>query len=100
MLKQSTIEGILVGVVINYFGKSLHVIISTDSQLYCQVEYDKELPEEEQRIADSPVMNLKDILTNKPNQKQLWKYFNIDDVEGVYKCFIEVIERCLNSHRT
>lgn len=100
MLKESTIEGILVGVVVNYYGKSLHIIISTDSQFYCQVEYDKELPEEEQTIADSPVMNLKDILTNKPNQKQLWKYFNIDDVEGVYKCFIEVIERCINSHRS
>ena len=54
------------------------------------------LPNEERLIADTPVMKLSDIL-NKPNQTQLWKYFNIDDVEGVYDCFIKVVERCINS---
>lgn len=97
MLQESTIKDIHVGVDINYYGKVIHVFISADSQLYCQVEYDNTLPYEERLIADTPVMKLSDILTNKPNETQLWKYFNIDDVEGVYDCFLKVVERCINS---
>ena len=95
--KVTTIKDKYVGVDINYYGKLIHVFIYADSQLYCQVEYDNNLPDEERLIAETPVMNLSDILTNKPNKTQLWKYFNRDDVEGVYNCFLKVIERCIKS---
>lgn len=97
MLQESTIKDKYVGVDINYYGKVIHVFVYANSQLYCQVEYDNNLPAKERLIANTPVMKLSDILTNNPNETQLWKYFNIDDVEGVYDCFIKVVERCINS---
>jgi hypothetical protein len=96
MLQESTIKDKYVGVDINYYGKVIHVFVYANSQLYCQVEYDNNLPAKERLIANTPVMKLSDIL-NKTNETQLWKYFNIDDVEGVYDCFIKVVERCINS---
>ena len=68
MLQESTIKDKYVGVDINYYGKLIHVFIYADSQLYCQVEYDNNLPDEERLIAETPVLNLSDILTNKPNK--------------------------------
>ena len=95
-LKECDFEGKYVGVDIMYYGKVIHVFIHSDGQLYCQVEYDRNLPLEERSISNSPIMDLKDILTNKPNQTCIWKYFNNDDVAGVYSCFLEVIKRCIN----
>ena len=60
------------------------------------MEYDRNLPKEERMIANTHVMDLKDILTNRPDPDCIWKYFNIDDVDGVYNCFLEVIKRCIN----
>ena len=96
-LKECNFDGKFVGVDIKFYGKIIHVFVHYDSTgLYCQVEYDRNLPKEERMIANTHVMDLKDILTNRPNQDCIWKYFNIDDVDGVYNCFLEVIKRCIN----
>ena len=95
-LKECVFDGKYVGVDINYYGKVIHIFIYIEkTQLYCQVEYDRSLPEKERLIANSPVKNLKDILTYE-TQTCIWKYFNYDDVAGVYSCFLEVIKRCVN----
>ena len=96
-LKECNFDGKFVGVDVKFYGKIIHVFVHYDSTgLYCQVEYDRNLPKEERMIANTHVMDLKDILTNRPNQDCIWKYFNIDDVDGVYNCFLEVIKRCIN----
>ena len=95
-LEECEFEEKYIGVNIKYYGKVIHIVIHIEkNQLYCQVEYDRNLPEEDRLIANSPVMNLKDILPEK-TQTCIWKYFNYDDVAGVYSCFLEVIKRCIN----
>ena len=85
-----------IGVDIDYYGKLIHVFIYANSRFYCQVEYDRSLPEDERKIKGSPVMQLDNLLKYK-NDTQIWEYFNYDDFEGVYDCFKKVIDRCLNS---
>jgi hypothetical protein len=62
-----------------------------------QIEYDRNLPKEDRRISETPVMKLKEEgLLIDSNDTQLWKYFELDDIDGVYNCFLEVIKRCIN----
>lgn len=82
-----------VGVSMMIGNKKTVISIQDDGKLYCQVEYDKR----EQRLEESLLIGLKDILPD-PNKDLtcIWKYFNINDYEGVYSCFLEAVERCLN----
>lgn len=96
MLLECSFPDKYIGVDIKYYGKLIHVFIYSNSQFYCQVEYDRNLPEDERKIQDSPVMKLNDLLKSK-NETQLWRYFNYDDFDGVYDCFKKVVERCVNS---
>ena len=96
MLNECSFPAKYVGVDINFYGKTINVFIHVYSnQLFCQIQYDINLPKEERNIANSHIMDLKDIL-DKSDNDCLWKYFNIDDVDGVYNCFLEVIKRCIN----
>lgn len=97
-LKECGFDEKYVGVDIKYYGKIIHVFIHEDKDgIFCQVEYDRSHPKE-RMIENTHVMDLKDILThtNKPNPDCIWKWFNFDDVDGVYNCFLEVIKRCIN----
>lgn len=66
------------------------------SGLYCQIEYDSSLPEKERDLLESPLMSLRDFLPQPRNYSDsIWKYYGIDDYDGVYSCFLAVVERCL-----
>ena len=98
MLQECHFPDKFVGVDINYYGKMVHVFIYTETKrTYCQIEYDRNLPKEDRRISETPVMKLKEEgLLIDSNDTQLWKYFELDDIDGVYNCFLEVIKRCIN----
>jgi hypothetical protein len=80
----------------NISGKKVNVFIHEDAQLYCQVQFDTDLPQEERKVENSKIMTLKDILPEpKKNPNDcVWKYFSKDDYDGVFNLFIEVVERC------
>ena len=73
--------------------KNYYAIIGYDGNLYCQVEYDRNLSEEERVIKDSELYRLKEILPSE-NLTQIWKYYN-QDYDSVFNCFCEVVERCI-----
>ena len=77
-------------------GKKVNVIINDNGQLYCQVQFDTNLPQEERKVENTKIMTLKDILPEpKKNPNDcIWKYFSTDDYDGVFDLFIEVVERC------
>ena len=75
-----------------------YVIIGDDGSLYCQIEYDKNLSEEERKIKDKEPYKLRENKTlNDENEFQIWKYYGYD-YEGVFKCFCDVIERCIKKN--
>lgn len=73
-------------------GKRVIALISQENtQLYCQVQFD-----DNKNIENTKLMTLKDILT-KYNPKDCWclfKYFQLDDYDGVFNLFLKVVERC------
>lgn len=77
-------------------GKKVNVIINDNGQLYCQVQFDTNLPQEERKVENTKIMALKDILPEpKKNPNDcVWKYFSKDDYDGVFNLFLEVVERC------
>lgn len=75
-------------------GKRVIALISQEkTQLYCQVQFDDSLPQEERNIENTKLMTLKDILPIN-NWWCIYKYFPQDDYDGVFNLFIEVVERC------
>lgn len=77
-------------------GKKLNVIINFNGQLYCQVQFDNELSQEDRKVENSKIMTLRDKLpepTRKPNDC-IWKYFPQDDYDSVFNLFVEIVERC------
>ncbi|MCR5192425.1 MAG: PD-(D/E)XK nuclease family protein [Bacteroidales bacterium] len=87
-----------VRIVVPFDGKDVLVIIDWDSSyhstLYCQVEY---LNGEQLLETDLLTERTKDILNNKPNEKQRWVYVNTVDNQydyiGVSEIFRSVVER-------
>lgn len=78
----------------NIHGKKVIVFITDDEkQLYCQVQFDDSLSEEEKIIEDTEIMKLRDILPSN-NKNCIWKYFLLDDYDGVFNLFLEAVERC------
>lgn len=79
-------------------GKKVNVIINDNGQLYCQVQFDTNLPQEERKVENTKIMALKDVLPEpKKNPNDcIWKYFSKDDYDGVFNLFLEVVERCKN----
>ena len=65
----------------NIDGKKVNVIINDNGQLYCQVQFDTNLPQEERKPKKNP-------------NDCVWKYFSKDDYDGVFNLFLEVVERC------
>ena len=86
-----------VGVSMMVGGKKTIIRINEENgELYCQVEYDYNLPAEERCLKESPLIALMDILPKSyKDLKCIWKYYNLNDYDEVYSCFLEVVERCL-----
>ena len=78
-------------------GKDICVFISNerDQKLYCQVEYSRDIPQEERVIAGSDIVSLKDILPDS-NNHCVWKYITRHEYDEVFNLFVKVVNRCLN----
>lgn len=80
-----------VGLLVPYKGEYVNVRISEDDdkQMYCQIDKygigNEELSAEVMELTGS-------LLTRHGGNKCYWKYFGINDFEGVFSCFKEVME--------
>ena len=88
-------DSIIVGISFIIENKETWIYINNDTQLYCEIQFNDSLPNNERLIEKSSIMSLKDILTKK-NDFCIWEYFDINDFDGAYNCFLEVINRCLS----
>lgn len=88
-------DSIIVGISFIIGNKETWIYINNDTQLYCEIQFNDSLPNNERFIEKSSIMSLKDILTKK-NDFCIWEYFDINDFDGAYNCFLEVINRCLS----
>ena len=84
-------NNIFIGVVLTLCNKKVVIYIEKDNgQLCCTSKYLNNYK------ISSLQKYLQDLLPN-PNDECLWKYFDMDDYDGVFKCFKNVIKKCLNS---
>lgn len=75
-------------------GKRVIALISQEkNQLYCQAQFDDNLPQKERNIENTRLMTLKDILPAY-NWWCVYKYYPQDDYDGAFNLFLEVVERC------
>lgn len=88
-------DSIIVGISFIIENKETWIYINNDTQLYCEIQFNDSLPNNKRLIEKSSIMSLKDILTKK-NDFCIWEYFDINDFDGAYNCFLEVINRCLS----
>lgn len=83
-----------VGVIMEIGGVEVWAYIFENSQLYCQVELTKDLPNRKRNIKKSWVyLGLEDLLPQE-QADAIWKYFDYNDFEGAFNCFLQVVERC------
>ena len=83
-----------VGVIMEIGGVEVWAYIFEDSQLYCQVELAKDLPNRKRNIKKSWVyLGLEDLLPQE-QADAIWKYFDYNDFEGAFNCFLQVVEKC------
>ena len=80
---------------INY--KKTNVVIGVDNNgLYCQVQIDNEIPQENRQIDVEKFRSLRKSLTEPARKVNncIWKYFPQDDYDNVFNLFLEIVERC------
>ena len=83
-----------VGVIMEIGGIEVWAYIFENSQLYCQVEMSRDLPNKKRNIKKSWVyLGLEDLLPQVQTDA-IWKYFDYNDFEGVFNCFLQVVEKC------
>lgn len=83
-----------VGVIMEIEGIEIWAYIYEDNQLYCQVEVARDLPKRKRNIKKSWVyMGLEDLLPQE-QADAIWKYFDYNDFEGAFNCFLQVVEKC------
>ena len=78
-------------------GKRMNVIINESKRdgLYCEIHTDPNLSQEERKIENTKVMELK-LQGVLPSQgyECIWKYLPNDDYDGVFNLFLEIVARC------
>lgn len=79
---------------VDFDGRKVYVYISESGNgMYCQVEYDKQLPKELRTIEGSSILSLSDILPSKA-WHCVWKWIPNNDYDGAYALFCETVRRC------
>ena len=86
-------RGALTDVSLTLEGKKVDIFISSDSKMYCQVEFSPSLPQEERDINGTCIEKLKDLLPSC-NTNCVWKYIPPLEFDEVYKLFVDVVNRC------
>lgn len=72
--------------------KETYVYIGFDGKLYCQIEYDSKLSDEERKIEKNTLLPIIRPTLNKENWWCIWRYFDATDFNGVYNCFKNVVK--------
>ena len=79
-------------------GRKYYVRVNEEGgQLFCQVEFDKTLKEDQRKINDTKLATLKELLPEHPESENwncIWKWFGHDDYDEVFNLFCKVVERC------
>ena len=84
-------DDIFVGVVLTLCNKKVVIYIEKDNgNLCCTIKYMNKYK------ISSLKKQLQDLLP-EDSDEYLWKYFGIDDYDGVFKCFKNVIKKCLDN---
>ena len=84
-------DDIFVGVVLTLCNKKVVIYIEKDNgNLCCTIKYMNKYK------ISSLKKQLQDLLP-EDSDEYLWKYFDIDDYDGVFKCFKNVIKKCLDN---
>ena len=84
-------DDIFVGVVLTLCNKKVVIYIEKyDGKLCCTIKYMNKYK------ISSLKKQLHDLLS-EDSDEYLWKYFDIDDYDGVFKCFKNVIKKCLDN---
>lgn len=87
-----------VGLIVPFGGDFINVRISEDDdkQMYCQIDKygfaNDELNSELKEI-------MRKELTRHSGNKCIWKYFDINDFEGVFKCFKDVMSLLVDNNK-
>ena len=84
--------GCHVGLVADFNGEKFNVFISEDSRLYCQIDKDGF---EERELHSSLMEYVKPLLNQHSRNNCVWRYFDINDFDGVFKCFNNVMDLLL-----
>lgn len=84
-----------VGVIMEIEGIEVWAYIYEEyNQLYCQVEVAGDLPKRKRNIKKSWVYRgVKDLLPQE-QADAIWEYFDYNDFEGAFNCFLQVVEKC------
>lgn len=82
-------EAVNVGLLVPFRGDIVNVCISEDDdkQMYCQI--DKRGLEDD--VLRPDVIETADKILTRHGRNCIWKYFDINDFDGVFKCFKEVM---------
>lgn len=101
-LKPINEDGYYTSVVITIDGREYRIRIDQDgkdkswNKLYCQVEFVKSKDGEDD-IMRTSLRRLREEteLLNESSDWSIWRYFDRDDFDGVYKCFEKVVNKCV-----
>ena len=87
--------GCHIGLLVPFKGDYVNVRISEDDdkQMYCQIDK-YGFANDELNIELKEKVSA--ILTRYSGNKCIWKYFDINDFEGVFKCFKDVMSLVVN----
>ncbi|WP_346695616.1 PD-(D/E)XK nuclease family protein [Barnesiella viscericola] len=83
-----------VGVIMEIEGIEIWAYIYENNQLYCQVEVAGDLPKRKRNIKKSWVYRGLEDLLPQEQADAIWKYFDYNDFEGAFNCFLQVVEKC------
>lgn len=83
-------EGGHVGLLVPFRGDYVNVRISEDNdrQMYCQVD---KYRHENEELGSEVIQAVSSILPRHDRKISVWEYFDINDFDGVFNCFKEVM---------
>ena len=78
------------GLLVPFGDVTINVRISEDDdrQMYCQVD---KYGHENEDLDVAVIKTVDKVLTRHGGNKCVWKYFDINDFDGVFKCFKDVM---------
>ena len=82
-------------VTIELDSKPINIFIFEDSKLYCQIQFDESLKNEQRLIKGTILEKFSDMLPDS-NNHCVWKYFQRHNYADVFTLFLQVVERFVN----